>query len=62
VYSSTVGLIEAQDVFAQAYAGGVTMGNDLAPDGERAPAFIAWATRAGVAPRQDLAKTLQQPC
>ena len=38
-------MLEAHDVFKQAYAGGVPMGNDLIPDGERAPAFIAWATR-----------------
>ncbi|MBT4518874.1 MAG: DUF3604 domain-containing protein [Halieaceae bacterium] len=48
-------MLEAHDVFEQAYAGGVTMGNDLIPDEERTPAFIAWATRdAASAPLQRL--------
>ena len=38
-------LADAPDSIAQAYAQGVPMGADLAPDGEGAPAFYAWATR-----------------
>jgi len=38
-------MLKAHDVFKQAYAGGVTMGNDLIPEGKRAPRFLAWATR-----------------
>ena len=36
---------EAPDSIARAYAQGVPMGADLAADGERAPAFYAWAAR-----------------
>ena len=35
----------ASDGIAQAYAGGVPMGADLATEAEGAPAFYAWATR-----------------
>lgn len=49
-------LLDAEDGVARAYAGGVTMGADLAPDpGERAPQFVLWAQAdANSAPLQRL--------
>ena len=38
-------LLDSHDMAEQAYAGGVTMGSDIHADGERAPRFLAWATR-----------------
>ena len=38
-------LADAPDSIARAYSGGVPMGADLPADGERAPAFYAWAIR-----------------
>lgn len=48
-------MLKAHDVFEQAYAGGVTMGNDLIPQGDKTPRFLAWATRdEAAAPLQRL--------
>ena len=38
-------MLDAQDVVAKAYEGGVTMGADLEARGGDAPKFLAWATR-----------------
>ncbi|NND66032.1 MAG: DUF3604 domain-containing protein [Halioglobus sp.] len=37
-------LQQASNAVEQAYTGGVSMGNNLLADGEREPAFLAWAT------------------
>ncbi len=43
-YGFEEGLLEAPDAVARGYAGGVSMGSDLAAQGETAPRFAAWAT------------------
>jgi hypothetical protein len=46
-YDYDAQILTAYDMAEQAYAGGVSMGNDLVPRGGRAPRFLAWATRDG---------------
>jgi hypothetical protein len=44
-YDFDQSLLKAQDNIAQAYANGVSMGSDLAVQGEREPSFYVWASR-----------------
>ncbi|MGA0796494.1 MAG: DUF3604 domain-containing protein [Pseudomonadales bacterium] len=44
-YDYPDGLVNDPGMIRNAYAGGVPMGADLAPDGERAPRFLVWALR-----------------
>jgi hypothetical protein len=44
-YDFDQSLLKAQDNIAQAYANGVSMGSDLAAQGEREPSFYVWASR-----------------
>jgi hypothetical protein len=46
-YDYNAQILSAFDMAEQAYAGGVSMGNDLVPEGDRAPRLLAWATRDG---------------
>jgi hypothetical protein len=42
-YGLDEGLLEAPDAVSRAYAGGVSMGSDLAAEAEAAPRYAAWA-------------------
>ncbi len=44
-YDLPADLSSADDLIAQAYAGGVPMGSDLLRTGDQAPSFYLWATR-----------------
>jgi hypothetical protein len=44
-YGYEKNMLQAHDVFEQAYAGGVHMGNDLILVDQGAPRFLVWATR-----------------
>jgi hypothetical protein len=44
-YDYEESILTAHDMPEQAYAGGVAMGSDLAPGGDRPPRLLAWATR-----------------
>jgi hypothetical protein len=44
-YDYSADMLSAHDMAERAYAGGVTMGNDLVPRGDRVPRMLAWATR-----------------